>query len=69
MIDEHRVYANLEKRIEAFAPAISDMEELLRSIPNEDIRKTLLRSLGEVMAHLEEMAYEYRKHLGLTELE
>lgn len=68
MTDEHQLYAKVEERIEAFSPPFNDLEQLLRSIPDENLRRTTLRSLGEVIGHLEAIAYEYRKHLGTTKL-
>ena len=68
MIDEHELYAKVEQGIDAFSQPINELEELLRSIPDETLRKSMRRSLGEVMGHLDEIAYLYRKHLGLTKL-
>ncbi|WP_323778891.1 hypothetical protein [Leisingera sp.] len=67
-MEEHQLYAKVEEGREAFSPPISDLEELLRSIPDEALRRTMLRSLGEVIGNLETIAYEYRKHLGTTKL-
>ena len=68
MTDEHDLYAKVEKGIDAFSQPFNELEQLLRTIPDETLRKSALRSLGEVMVHLDEIAYHYRKHLGLTKL-
>ena len=67
-MNEHELYAKVEAGIEAFSLPINDLEKLLRSIPDEALRRASRRSLGEVMGHLDNIAYEYRKHLGTTKL-
>ena len=66
MIDENQLCSRVEEEIEALLPPISELEGLLRSIPNENLRKTTLRSLGEVIGQLDAIAYDFRKHLSAT---
>ncbi|WP_282181546.1 hypothetical protein [Aliiroseovarius marinus] len=67
-MDEHEHYKKVELGIEAFSQPFNDLEKLLRVIPDDELRKTTLRALGESMGSLELIAYEFRKHLGTTTL-
>ena len=63
-MDDHALYQEVEARLAAFSGPIDDLNRTLRAIPDQDLRKTTCRCLGEVMGQLETIAYEFRKHLG-----
>lgn len=67
-MDEHALYKQVDANINAFSGPIDSLDQVLRSIPNEDLQIASLRLLGEVMGNLDAIAYEFRKHLGTTSL-
>ncbi|KPA22477.1 hypothetical protein shim_07610 [Shimia sp. SK013] len=67
-MNEHELYQEVETKVEAFSDHINNLDHTLRSIPDETLRKTALRSLGDLMGNLETITYEFRKHLGTTTL-
>lgn len=67
-MDEHELYKQVESKIDEFSDPINQLNQILRGIPNEDLRRASLRSLGELMGNLETITYEFRKHLGTTTL-
>lgn len=67
-MDGHEFYKEIRSKVDEFSDPIDHLNHVLSGIPDKKLRHATLRPLGELIGNLEEVAYEFRKHLGTTSL-